>query len=193
MRRLDVRAVRGYNSLERLKGYAGVKIAKDIAVADPGLLLSRIFDVSSVKKKYKLGIIPHYVDCNSPLLDKIKVDNSVILDICQPPEVLAFQIAECENIISSAMHGLIAADSFGIPNIRMIVTDGLTGGDYKFNDYYSAFGIQNHARVDLRQQSFTDNDLEQLRSQYAIGREQVISMQNALIKAFPYKETGYAA
>lgn len=38
LRRLDVRAVRGYNSLEKLKQYKNVKIADNVAIGDPGLL-----------------------------------------------------------------------------------------------------------------------------------------------------------
>ena len=38
------------------------------------------------------------------------------------------------------MHGLIVADSFGIPNRRMPLSSGIIS-DLKFNDYYSAFGL----------------------------------------------------
>ena len=187
-RRLDVRAVRGYYTLERLKKSNAALLANEVAVADPGLLASLLIDTSLVKKKYALGIIPHYVDVNSPLLNRISVKNSVVLDITQRPEVLLKQIAECENIISSAMHGLIVADSLGIPNVRMILGDEITGGNYKFNDYYSAFNISNHNVINLKERSFTNDDLQSITQNYTITREQVKTLQSSLLKSFPYIE-----
>lgn len=183
---LKVYACRGYNTLERLKQADDVQIVDNVVVADPGILVSKIFDTKEIKKKYKLGIIPHYVDKDSALLNKIKVTNSVVLDICEDPKILVKKIAECECIISSAMHGLIAADSLGIPNIRMIVTDKLTGGDYKFDDYYSAFGISNHNRINLNEQDVTDEDLPFIISHYKITRDKVAEMQKKLINIFPF-------
>lgn len=187
---LDVRAVRGYSTLERLKGINGVKISPNVVIGDPGLLSALLINKSQIKKKYKLGIIPHYVDQNNPLLSRIRCKNSTIIDITQSPEVFMKKIAECENIISSAMHGLIAADSLGTPNIRMILSDNITGGDYKYNDYYSAFGITKHNRIDLRKESFTEKDLEYLKHKYQIKPEQVKQKQQELLKAFPYKIKG---
>ena len=35
------------------------------------------------------------------------------------------------------MHGLIFADSYGIPNAWIAPHDSMIGGEFKFNDYYS--------------------------------------------------------
>ena len=188
VRRLDVRAVRGYKTLEKLKSFKNknIKISKDVVIGDPGLLSKYFIDVSNVKKKYDLGIIPHYVDKNNPLLNKIKVKNSIIIDIQQNPEVFLYKIAECKNIISSAMHGLIAADSLNIPNVRMILSDKIIGGDYKFDDYYSAFGLQNHKIINLSKTTFTDKDILNISNDYRIEYSKVIEICNNLIKNFPY-------
>ena len=186
-RKLDVRAVRGYNTLARLQGLRGVKIANNVAVADPGLLSVLLLDGKMPKKKYKLGIIPHYVDQGDPLLEKIKCENTTVIDITLDPISFINKIAECENVISSAMHGLIAADSLGIPNIRMMLSDKIYGGDYKFDDYYSAFGIKKHNRVDLRKESFTEKDLDNLKRTYQVKPELVHQKQVELLNAFPYK------
>lgn len=183
---LKVYACRGYNTLKRLKQADNVQVVDNVVVADPGILISKIFDTKDIKKKYKLGIIPHYVDKDNALLNKIKVTNSVVLDVCEAPKTLVKKIAECEYIISSAMHGLIAADSLGIPNIRMVVTDKLTGGDYKFDDYYSAFGISNHNRINLNEQDITDKDLPFIISHYKITQDKVAEMQKKLIDIFPF-------
>lgn len=190
LRSLDVRAVRGKNSLEKLSKLKHVKISKNVVIGDPGLLASLLIDSSKIEKKYDLGIIPHYVDAENPLLKKIKVKNSIVLDIKQPPYILLSQMAQCKCIISSAMHGLIAADSLGIPNVRMILSDKITGGDYKYNDYYSAFGIKNHNRFDLRKESFTEKDLSELPGKYQIKPDLVRRKKTELLKAFPYKIKG---
>lgn len=187
-RKLDVRAVRGYYTLNRLKGMKHCKICKNIAIGDPGLLVSKIFDTTNAEKKYDLGIILHYIDKDSPFLKNIQVSNSVVLDINENPKELILKMAECKNIISSAMHGLIAADSLGIPNMRLVVSDKIIGGDYKFNDYYSAFGIKEHKRIDLNKQSFTDADLPSIKENYKIEKSQVEKIQQDLIKAFPYRK-----
>ena len=186
-RRLDIRAVRGYNTLARLKDLRGVKFAKNVVVADPGLLASVLLNGERPKKKYKLGIIPHYVDMDNPLLKNIKCKNTKVIDITLDPVSVIKQIAECENIISSAMHGLIAADSLGIPNIRMILSDKIYGGDYKYDDYYSAFGIKKHNRIDLRKESFTEKDLDELKHTYQVKPDVVHQKQVELLNAFPYK------
>ena len=182
-RKLDVRAVRGKNSLEKLRALKHVKISDDVVLGDPGLLVSLLIDCSKIKKKYDLGIIPHYVDANHPLLKKINVKNSIILDITQPPHILLPKIAQCKCIISSAMHGLIAADSLGIPNIRMVLSDKITGGDYKFNDYYSVFGITNHPRIIIdKKTKITDTKF--IVNQYKITPQQVNEICNQLLTAF---------
>ena len=188
LRRLDVRAVRGYNSLEKLKQYKNVKIADNVAIGDPGLLSKYIVDTSKVKKKYELGIIPHYVDKANSLLKKIKVKNAVVIDIQQSPQIFLKQLAECKTVISSAMHGLIAADSLGIPNIRMVLSDKTTGGDYKYNDYYSAFGLTKHNVVNLAHETFTDKDVEGIVKNYKIKPAQVEKICKDLMAAYPYKE-----
>ncbi len=190
LRSLDVRAVRGKNSLEKLSKLKYVKISKNVAIGDPGLLASLLIDSSKIEKKYDLGIIPHYVDAENPLLKKIKVKNSIVLDIKQPPYILLSQMAQCKCIISSAMHGLIAADSLGIPNVRMILSDKITGGNYKYDDYYSAFGIKNHNRFDLRKEVFTEKDLSELPGKYQIKPDLVRRKKTELLKAFPYKIKG---
>lgn len=193
LRKLKIVAVRGYNSLEKLKSFKNknIKIANEVVIGDPGLLSKYFVDVSNIEKKYDLGIIPHYVDKDNVLLNKIQVSNSRIIDIQQEPEIFLKQIAECRNIISSAMHGLIAADSLSIPNVRMVISDKITGGDYKYNDYYSVFGLKEHKIIDLSKQTFREEDVLNIKKDYKIKQEQVEQICHDLMMAFPYKKGDY--
>ncbi|PMG52455.1 polysaccharide pyruvyl transferase family protein [Shewanella sp. 10N.286.52.B9] len=130
------------------------------------------FDTSHVPKKYALGIVAHLKDKEHPLLKNVDVENATVIDISQ--ELLAFmlQLAECENIIASAMHALIAADSLGIPNVRMTTKE--TGvGDYKFDDYYSAFNLSEHEIINLNHRSFLNGDLKTIKENYNVSPEKL--------------------
>ena len=186
LRRLDVRACRGFLTLEVLKQMPEARITDATVVADPGLLAGRLINTSGTVKKHALGVVPHYVDKEDPLLSNISVANSTVIDIQQPPEAFMGKLAECENVISSSLHGLIAADSLGIPNVRMVVSDRIGGGDFKFNDYYSAYGFDSHVTIDLTRRNFSDADLPDIRDMYAIKPEQASELQDALLAAFPF-------
>lgn len=188
VRRIDVYAVRGILTFNRLQKIKSKKL-KNVAIGDPGLLASKLIDTSKIQKKYSLGIIPHYVDKDNPLLNKIKIENSVVIDIQQSPEIFLAQIAKCENVIASAMHGLIAADSLGIPNLRMVLSDKIVGGDYKYNDYYSAFGLDSHPKIDLRDIDIF-NDLKFIKKNYKVTQAAVKKIQQDLIDSFPYAKVG---
>ena len=49
-------------------------------------------------------------------------------------------------------HGLIVADSFHVPNMHVVFDERLKGDGYKFDDYYSAYGLP-HIQRDLRQEA----------------------------------------
>ena len=186
LRRLDVRACRGSFTLASLKGSRFARVAENVVLADPGILAGRMIDVSGTAKRYTLGIVPHYADKGSALLANIKVGNSTVIDVQQEPEVFMRELSECENVISSSLHGLIAADSLNIPNTRMVLSGDISGGDYKFNDYYSAFGIDTHEKIILAQREFTDADLPVIKTSYRIDPGKVSKMQDALLAVFPY-------
>lgn len=184
-RRVKVYALRGELSRKRMEKYTGQDLSH-IALGDPGLLISRVFDTSKISKKYECGIIPHYVDAKSPLLNNIKIKNSIIIDVSAPVEQVLNQIAQCKTIMSSAMHGLIAADAMEIPNVRMVLSDKILGGDYKFTDYYSAFGLPLQQKVILDDKTkITNTDF--IRNQYNITSAQVSKICDSLLAAFPYK------
>lgn len=119
----------------------------DIILGDLGLLMANIFP-SVEEKKYKLGIVLHFVDINT-LVEKqysqnFKNNKVLFINVLQSPKKVIRQIKQCENIISSSLHGLIIADCFGIPNIRIVNRDTMPTHfyDYKFEDYYSSLEVK---------------------------------------------------
>jgi hypothetical protein len=45
-------------------------------------------------------------------------------------------VTKCNYIITSALHGLICAESYNIPAIWVEFSDGVAGNGFKFKDYY---------------------------------------------------------
>ena len=105
---------------------------------DPALLLPRIVSPAA-KKKHSVGLIPHYVDYESakeryPNLPVINLLNSNPVDVIK-------QITACEKIISSSLHGIIAAHAYGIPAAWIKLGGKISGDDTKFHDHYESVGL----------------------------------------------------
>lgn len=108
---------------------------------DPALLFPKIYN-PNINKKYKYGLIPHCVDFFS--LEGLKAINRAeslgikIINITSGIYEFIDELLECEIILSSSLHGLIAADAYGIPNHRVNISSLIHGGDFKYLDYYSS-------------------------------------------------------
>ncbi len=112
----------------------------DTILGDPGLLVSR-FLTSRQKKQYALGIVPHYVDKKDIRIYKFckKYSKEVLfIDVQHDPLSVLRKIDQCDFILSSSLHGLVFADSLGIPNTWMILSGRVSGKGFKFYDYNSA-------------------------------------------------------
>lgn len=187
-RKLILKALRGKKTLARFEKNLNKTLS--IPLGDPGLLTSKI-KYDSVKK-YKLGIIPHYVDKDNPYLDLFKKNEDfLIINVAEDPEVCIKKILSCEVIFSSAMHGLIVADSFGIPNRRLIFSDLITGGNYKFEDYYSVYKKTTGNSLtalpfDFRRDYFSYDMIDGTKKKYNISRNEIAELQYYLLKANPF-------
>lgn len=117
-----VLAVRGKLTAKNLK-------AGKVALGDLGLLASRIW--TKEPAKYNIGVVRHYVDDNKyPFAD-------IVIDATEPVEQVIKKISSCRVIMSSSLHGVIIADSYGIPSMRIARDDVITG-DWKWLDHKSA-------------------------------------------------------
>lgn len=127
---------------------AGCKFDAPPVLCDGGILTANCFH-EQVKKQYRVGFIPHYKEmdlCSDKgLLEAMeKRNDAIVINLKDDPKLVIQQIAQCETVISSSLHGCIVADSFHIPNVRVQLSD-IPGTGFKFDDYYSGFGLNNPA------------------------------------------------
>lgn len=136
---LEIFAVRG--ELSKMKLEKLVVNTTNISLGDPALLMPLIYN-PTIKKKYKVGIIPHYVDHDNNWFNNLGVkDGSFkIIDILCGSNVKGFidEVLSCDVIVSSSLHGLIIADTYNIPSVWVKFSNKLQGGNFKFYDYYSS-------------------------------------------------------
>ena len=113
---------------------------KDTILGDPGLLVAK-FLTKRHEKSFVLGVIPHITDKQD-----LRVQNLIrrhqkevhFINIQANPLAVLKQIDQCEYILSSSLHGMVFADSLGIPNLWIILSDRVQGKGFKFNVYGSA-------------------------------------------------------
>ena len=150
---------------------------------DPGLLADQLINPAQISKRYEIGIVPHYKDRDLPIITQLKSDHKgvKIIDVFQDPKEVITQIAQCHSILSSSLHGLITADSLKIPNIRIEISSSIRGGDWKFNDYYSIFGIESLKISSDRLNKATE--LNSYLEQY--NRPRLDEIKDELYKSFP--------
>lgn len=119
---------------------------------DPALLFPQIYN-PTIEKKYKIGLIPHCVDFFS--LEALKAINHMedmgikIINVTAGINEFIDQLKECELIISSSLHGLIAADAYGIPNYSVKLSTLIHGGDFKYKDHYASVKREHYEPLQL--------------------------------------------
>ena len=186
IRNIKIIATRGNISLQRFKNN-GIKPSGKVILADPGILAPLLVNITNIneikiKKKFKLCVIPHYIDMNIKLIKKrIHIKNFVILNINNNPLLFIKSISKCNNVLSSSLHGLIIADSLGIPNMRIVISNNVKGGDYKYIDYYSGYNLKLPHKIDLRKTIFSYKDLKNLRENHFIQEDIIKNKQCDLL------------
>lgn len=177
-------AVRGELSKAKVERIIGRKL--NIPTGDAGLLADRLVK-RKLTKKYSVGVIPHFREQDNPIFAQIKSmhPNSIMIDLRDDPVTVVEQIAECDVIISSSLHGLIVADAFGVPNVHIVVTDNLKGDGFKFKDYYSSFNVE-YRPINLNHEPIPT--VKDVIDRYQITEAMVEKKKRELIASFPFKK-----
>lgn len=122
-------AVRGPLSARGIPG--------SFALGDPGILADEL--VGPQTKIWDCGIVPHWQDTElAPRFTALipKPYTTKVIDPSGDPLEVLRQIGSCLKIVTSSLHGLIAADAFGIPRrVELCSKLNRDGGDFKFRDY----------------------------------------------------------
>ena len=112
----------------------------NVILGDPGLLADRLVSKHH-RKQYLIGFIPHYVDKQNEKVVEIKRNFQGVInviDVQKSPVYVLSEVDKCCFILSSSLHGVIAADALGIPNGWLVLSDKVHGNGFKFHDYFSA-------------------------------------------------------
>ena len=128
-RTLDVRCVRGPETLRRLKEN-GIDIS-NCKLGDPGVLMPLVYKPKEYSKKREYSVIIHMNMRTEQVENEIEIltdDWKKTID----------EIYNSKLIISSTLHGIILAEAYGIPAIML---DKIESNDkFKYNDYYFSTG-----------------------------------------------------
>ena len=179
----SIKAVRGFKTKEFCDRY---KVECPNIFGDPALLLPLIYK-PSVKKKYRLGIIPHVIDQKHPVITELKEKYSkdvLIIDLANYKKWtdVIDQICSCEQILSSSLHGLIVSDAYHVPNCWIELSGNISGGHFKFFDYASSVERKFVSPIKI-------NSVESLFSLKVdnASSDKISELQNDLISSCPFK------
>ena len=175
-----VRAVRGPMTLDVLNK-AGWDTSNITELFDPGVLLVHLwkeelakYNPEKNKAKGKIRILPHYRDEIVFKRWNPKLHHHFISADNHPLTVLK-QMLGAELVISSSLHGIIFAESLGIPAI-WIDSPGKEA-HFKYVDYYASTGRTNVKALESIQDALKANPAEVPTFDF-----------EKLLKTFPEKE-----
>jgi len=111
---------------------------------DTGILAGDFIDDRS-KPDHRIGVILHHSErwMEKKLFRRKNGFKKDILfpDVTAHPLNLIKQIARCEMIFSSSLHGIIFANALNIPAAWLALTDRVCGKGFKYYDYYLSLGV----------------------------------------------------
>ncbi|MBL8578920.1 MAG: polysaccharide pyruvyl transferase family protein [Mesorhizobium sp.] len=148
---LSVTAVRGPKSRQRLLEN---NVSCPEVYGDPAILYPLTY-TPKVDVRYEYGIIHHFRENDAIPPAKIKNEKSVLyIDVLGDINTFVDQILSCRVVVSSSLHGLICAHSYGVNALWMKASDLPLGDDFKFFDYFSSIGYPDVDPVKIDDQGF---------------------------------------
>jgi pyruvyltransferase len=173
IRDFDVRAVRGPRTMEALTK-AGFECPR--IFGDPAILLPLMYPVKPANIRYRVGLILHHatsIDSNVCATYGLRQISTVKNDY----KAFVNKIVECKAVISSSLHGIIIAESYGIPAIYLWEDSAVGSQGIKFADWYESTGRTNVIAARTIEEALDSEapvipDLEDMRA--------------SLLGAFPY-------
>lgn len=178
-----ITAVRGELTRTELTRKLGWEVPATFG--DPALLLSTYFAPHPRPEHSKLpALVPHYA--HRRLLPETREENGFeTIDVRKSPEIVVAQIANASSIVSTSLHGLIIAQTYGVPWTWLRITDQeLIGEDFKFKDFFSTIEESQISSVETIKTEAANIDIRDLAARAALPQSRYST--EALISAFPY-------
>lgn len=131
-------------------------------LGDPALLLPRLYTPKPTGDRHRVGIIRHVQDRGQRVvLDGIK---EISIARVGHDEIERFidEVASCETLLSTSLHGLITAHAYGIPARWCTfgsAVSAIPGDGTKFEDYFRSVGLRSQQPLDLSQIKILDESL----------------------------------
>lgn len=162
---------------------------------DPALALSRICPQDR-KVTGRIGLIRHYVHKELPIIVPEGVKElEVLVSSRKGIESFLRELNSFDFVLSSAMHGLIACHSYGIPCGLITFDDPshkVSGDGTKYRDYFLGAGLKSYSPIvvgyDLRRR-----DLSNLVQAEQLDSGVVSSVFEHLVEGIDYFKSNYGA
>ena len=163
----DVRAVRGpvTKLILDISGYTCPEV-----FGDPAVLMKLIYQPKSIKKEYEVSVIYHLFHKSASHKDGIHYIDTETSDY----KFFIDEIVKSKVVISSSLHGIILAETYGVPAI--FLSEGMDEEIIKFFDWYYSTGRYNIVMA---------QSLEEALEMQPMEIPQLDKMRQDLIDAFP--------
>ena len=163
----DVRAVRGpvTKLILDISGYTCPEV-----FGDPAVLMKLIYQPKSIKKEYEVSVIYHLFHKSASHKDGIHYIDTETSDY----KFFIDEIVKSKVVISSSLHGIILAETYGVPAI--FLSEGMDEEIIKFFDWYYSTGRYNIVMA---------QSLEEALEMQPMEIPQLDKMRQDLIAAFP--------
>jgi succinoglycan biosynthesis protein ExoV len=132
-----------------------LNLSLDKGIADPAILVNRLFPFKSIEKKHQVSLIPYAweMEASPDVFNSLcKKLGYFCIDPRWPVEQVMKEISRSHLVISAAMHGVIAADALRVPWISLKTNAGIP--DFKWLDFceslnlnYSANRVYRFSRI----------------------------------------------
>jgi pyruvyltransferase len=149
-----------------------------VPFGDPAILLPLLLE-NDVAPQHDVGVVPHWSHFRD-FEREIRDPRFKLVDVCDPFDDVARGILSCKLVLSTSLHGVIVAESYGIPALLVFYGGHPRSDAVKYIDYFESTDRELHARSLARPVDITR--LVDMASRVPPPR----FARDALLSAFPY-------
>ncbi len=175
IQKFDIRAVRGPITRSALRTY-GHECSE--VYGDPAVLMPLIYSPKNIEKKYKTSVVLHYHADSQWQTTLDNYSNLYYLNIgTNDFRYYIHEMLSSEKIISSSLHGIILAETYGIPAVFLNTGGYVDDALMKYYDWYYSTG-----RYSVKMA----RTLEEAIIMQPMPLPDIGPLQTALLDSFPY-------